>query len=141
MPELSDDSGSEPDVSILGNRGRQIGTAGRALQHPDIETTQDADVRTEDTSVEDEAGLDVGDHEGGDNEDDIDPFDIHGEDEGLEGEDQHEDEQADFGEPLPDPAGQGLKEISNLGRFTVSSHKQGNGVEELRSDDLSQFWQ
>ncbi|KAH7320068.1 anaphase-promoting complex, subunit 10-domain-containing protein [Stachybotrys elegans] len=35
----------------------------------------------------------------------------------------------------------GLKEISNLGRFTVSSHKPGNGVEELRSDDLKQYWQ
>jgi anaphase-promoting complex subunit 10 len=35
----------------------------------------------------------------------------------------------------------GLKEISNLGKFTVSTHKPENGVEELRSDDLTKFWQ
>jgi hypothetical protein len=40
-----------------------------------------------------------------------------------------------------DPHPPGLKEISNLGKFTVSTHKQDNGVEELRSDDLTKFWQ
>ena len=35
----------------------------------------------------------------------------------------------------------GLKEISNLGKITVSSHKIGNGVKELQTDDLKQFWQ
>ncbi|KAM0264738.1 hypothetical protein ACHAQJ_000563 [Trichoderma viride] len=54
--------------------------------------------------------------------------------------DQVEEEQE---EPLPiiDPAVFGLKEISNLGKFTVSSHKPGNGVEQLRSDDLTSYWQ
>lgn len=43
--------------------------------------------------------------------------------------------------PLYDPATVGLKEISNLGKFTVSSHKPGCGIEGLRSDDLKQCWQ
>ena len=43
--------------------------------------------------------------------------------------------------PLFDPATVGLKEISNLGKFTVSSHKPGCGVDELRSDDLKMYWQ
>ncbi|PHH83807.1 hypothetical protein CDD82_34 [Ophiocordyceps australis] len=42
---------------------------------------------------------------------------------------------------LMDPADLGLKEISNLAKFTVSSHKPGCGVAQLRSDDLKQFWQ
>jgi anaphase-promoting complex subunit 10 len=46
------------------------------------------------------------------------------------------------GHPQPfDAAARGLKEISNLGKFTVSSSKQGNGVDELRSDDLRLYWQ
>ncbi|WYZ37189.1 hypothetical protein EsH8_II_000695 [Colletotrichum jinshuiense] len=48
--------------------------------------------------------------------------------------DQHEE--AEF-----DPLTAGLKEISNLGKFTVSSHKQGNGVEQLRHDSLKTYWQ
>jgi hypothetical protein len=44
-------------------------------------------------------------------------------------------------QPQFDPSAAGLKEISNLGKFTVSSYKQGNGVAELRSDDLKQYWQ
>ncbi|KAI2615098.1 anaphase-promoting complex, subunit 10-domain-containing protein [Hypoxylon sp. NC1633] len=35
----------------------------------------------------------------------------------------------------------GLKEISNLASFTVSSYKPGCGVKELLSDDIHQFWQ
>jgi anaphase-promoting complex subunit 10 len=40
-----------------------------------------------------------------------------------------------------DPMAMGLKEINNLAHFGVSSHKPGNGVEELLSDDLDKFWQ
>lgn len=40
-----------------------------------------------------------------------------------------------------DPMLLGLKEINNLAHFSVSSHKPGNGVEELLSDDLSKYWQ
>ena len=35
----------------------------------------------------------------------------------------------------------GLKEISNLASWTVSTCKPGSGVDALRSDDLDQFWQ
>ncbi len=40
-----------------------------------------------------------------------------------------------------DPTSMGLKEINNLAHFGVSSHKPGNGVEELLSDDLDKYWQ
>lgn len=57
-------------------------------------------------------------------------------------EDVEEDDEEEPGEePLMDPTAIGLKEISNLGKFTVSSHKPGSGVEELRSDNLKLFWQ
>jgi anaphase-promoting complex subunit 10 len=62
-------------------------------------------------------------------------------DEYADEEDDVDEEQAQDIAPLFDPATAGLKEISNLARFTVSSHKPGNGVEELKSDDLKQFWQ
>ncbi len=40
-----------------------------------------------------------------------------------------------------DPVALGLKEINNLAHFSVSSHKPGNGVIELLSDDLDKYWQ
>jgi len=40
-----------------------------------------------------------------------------------------------------DPVALGLKEINNLAHFSVSSHKPGNGVKELLSDDLDKYWQ
>lgn len=40
-----------------------------------------------------------------------------------------------------DPTVMGLKEINNLAHFGVSSHKPGNGVDELLSDDLDKYWQ
>lgn len=40
-----------------------------------------------------------------------------------------------------DPMLLGLKEINNLAHFSVSSHKPGNGVEELLHDDLDKYWQ
>ncbi|KAI1269416.1 anaphase-promoting complex, subunit 10-domain-containing protein [Xylariaceae sp. FL1019] len=45
-------------------------------------------------------------------------------------------------EELPfDASAVGLKEISNLASFTVSSYKPGCGVKELRDDDVNQYWQ
>ena len=41
-------------------------------------------------------------------------------------------------EPFPPP---GLKEISSLASWTVSTAKPGNGVAALRSPDTSLFWQ
>jgi len=40
-----------------------------------------------------------------------------------------------------DPAVLGLKEIGNLASWTVSSCKPGCGVDALRDDDTSLFWQ
>lgn len=40
-----------------------------------------------------------------------------------------------------DPSAIGLREINNLAHFGVSSHKPGNGVEELLSEDLDKYWQ
>jgi anaphase-promoting complex subunit 10 len=64
----------------------------------------------------------------------------------AEGQAGEEDDEED-GEPDDhegayfDPTSMGLKEISNLAHFGVSSHKLGNGVEELLSDDLEKYWQ
>ncbi|AEO71022.1 uncharacterized protein THITE_2070828 [Thermothielavioides terrestris NRRL 8126] len=43
--------------------------------------------------------------------------------------------------PVFDPMALGLKEINNLAHFGVSSHRPGNGVAELLSDDLDKYWQ
>ncbi|XXH05232.1 hypothetical protein Hte_011657 [Hypoxylon texense] len=59
-----------------------------------------------------------------------------GEDQGQEEEEDGPDEEPPF-----DPSAAGLKEISNLASFTVSSYKPGCGVKELRDDDINQFWQ
>ncbi|KAI1341790.1 APC10-domain-containing protein [Xylariaceae sp. FL0016] len=53
-----------------------------------------------------------------------------------EEEGDQEEEEAPF-----DASAVGLKEISNLASFTVSSYKPGCGVKELRDDDVNQFWQ
>ena len=59
-----------------------------------------------------------------------------------DGEDiDEDDEDAQDEEAAFDPAAMGLKEISNLASFTVSSYKPGCGVKELRDDDANQFWQ
>ncbi|KAM7199719.1 galactose-binding like protein [Naviculisporaceae sp. PSN 640] len=58
--------------------------------------------------------------------------------------DEEVDEQVESDEALPsdfDAAALGLKEINNLANFGVSSHKPGNGVAELLSDDLDKYWQ
>ncbi|KAL7275181.1 hypothetical protein RUND412_001902 [Rhizina undulata] len=47
-----------------------------------------------------------------------------------------EDEEAANAESL-----EGLKEIGNLASWTVSTAKPGNGVEQLRDEDTSLFWQ
>ncbi|KAH9907780.1 APC10-domain-containing protein [Xylariomycetidae sp. FL2044] len=72
------------------------------------------------------------------------------EDEDTEEGDQDEDENEEANDeeegeaqegPTFDPPAAGLKEISNLASFTVSSYKPGCGVKELRDDDVHQFWQ
>ncbi|KAI8630706.1 anaphase-promoting complex, subunit 10-domain-containing protein [Xylariaceae sp. FL1651] len=51
-------------------------------------------------------------------------------------EDAEEEEEMPF-----DASAIGLKEISNLASFIVSSYKPGCGVKELRDDDVNQYWQ
>ncbi|KAJ2967849.1 hypothetical protein NUW58_g10349 [Xylaria curta] len=56
--------------------------------------------------------------------------------EGGDADDAEEDDEQSF-----DASAVGLKEISNLASFTVSSYKPGCGVKELRDDDANQYWQ
>ncbi|KEY64084.1 hypothetical protein S7711_07446 [Stachybotrys chartarum IBT 7711] len=106
MSMNSDESDSEPDLSVLGMTRPGNGSERHvnSLAYDDETLSQQDQYEAEDTSVEDQA----------------------------------EEQEAIA---LIDPATAGLKEISNLGKFTVSSHKPGNGVEALRSDDLKLFWQ
>lgn len=54
---------------------------------------------------------------------------------------EHIDAGEDMHDTTFDPATMGLKEINNLAHFGVSSHKPGNGVAELLSEDLDKYWQ
>ncbi|KAH7040646.1 anaphase-promoting complex, subunit 10-domain-containing protein [Microdochium trichocladiopsis] len=93
------------------------------LANLDTQQEEDYDVTQED----DEDGVDDVDDEG----------DTKATDDGeQEGEDVGEDDESSF-----DASATGLKEISNLACFTVSSYKPGCGVKELRSDDMNQYWQ
>ncbi|SMQ47527.1 unnamed protein product [Zymoseptoria tritici ST99CH_3D7] len=68
-----------------------------------------------------------------------------GEEQEEDGEEEEEEEEQDDEVPaeleevmFPPP---GLKEISSLASWTVSTAKPGNGVAALRSPDTSMFWQ
>ncbi|KAI1851785.1 hypothetical protein JX265_011020 [Neoarthrinium moseri] len=121
----------------------------RSFPHNNVENAEDDEFSLVDSDEEDvadspevtndddddEDGDDI--NEGGDENGNGDDADATGEedvDEADEGE-EHEEE------PMFDPASVGLKEISNLASFTVSSYKPGCGVKELRDDDVNQFWQ
>ncbi|TWU78886.1 anaphase promoting complex subunit doc1 [Metarhizium rileyi] len=116
MPHDSEESGSEPESSILAlSRGRhhmtdQIRSMNNNMAYDDEVLSQEQ-YQAGDTSLEEQP------------------------------EEESSEEEPEEGANLADPAALGLKEISNLGRFTVSSHKPGNGVDELRSDDLKLYWQ
>ena len=124
MPMESDGSDSEADLSVLAMaRGGRMGmSAPMATAEPtqtdsltfDDDTMSQGQYEPEETSMGGAVELEEG------------------------------EEEQEVGEevvPLVDPSAIGLKEISNLGKFTVSSHKPGNGVNELRHDDLKLFWQ
>ncbi|CAM1509137.1 Fc.00g028760.m01.CDS01 [Cosmosporella sp. VM-42] len=113
MPMPDSDGSSEPDMSVLG------------MARPGVVPEQNI----EDISYGDE------------DEEEISHQQYEAEETSVEEEEDHEVEEEHEIAPLIDPATIGLKEISNLGKFTVSSHKPENGVEELRSDDLKRFWQ
>lgn len=120
----TDDSDSEPDVSALALARAAAVLEQDADDDPfDDEMMSQGQYDADDTSVEDQAVENVVVDADSDEDD---------------GEDEEEEVEV---VPLVDPATIGLKEISNLGKFTVSSHKPGNGVEELRNDDLKLYWQ
>lgn len=113
MPFDSEDSGSEPDVSVLEMARARNGVERQAnTMEYDNQVLSPEHYDVEDTSIEEQV---------------------------VEEEEVDDDNEEAI--HLVDPAAIGLKEISNLGRFTVSSHKPGNGVDELRNDDLKLYWQ
>jgi len=76
------------------------------------------------------------------------PLDEDSEFEDLEDDEEEEDEDdEDVHSTFTDAASKsldslvGLKEIGNLASWTVSTAKPGNGVEQLRDEDTSLFWQ
>lgn len=121
----SDDSGSDPEISVL----EMVRGGGRAaaavLQNVEDDTFEEEE--EEEEEEEDSMSQEI--YERDPEETSLDEHDV---------EEQIEEQAI---EPLLDPSAVGLKEISNLGKFTVSSHKPGSGVEELRSDNLKLFWQ
>ncbi|CAK7205716.1 hypothetical protein SEUCBS139899_008495 [Sporothrix eucalyptigena] len=79
-----------------------------------------------------------------DTEGDVDVDDeMHGPDDDIDADvvDVEVDDDDDGAVISFDPMLLGLKEINNLAHFSVSSHKPGNGVEELLHDDLNKYWQ
>ncbi|RGP75843.1 anaphase-promoting complex subunit 10 [Fusarium sporotrichioides] len=142
MPPADYDGSSsepEPDDSILHGRARPMPAlvqAAALAAHVDNSfngnhAVEEGDARLDQRSVSPE---EYEDENSETEEEDVDEDD-------EDDEDGVDEDQAQEIAPLFDPATAGLKEISNLARFTVSSHKPGNGVEELKSDDLKQFWQ
>ncbi|KAM3439937.1 hypothetical protein MY4824_002444 [Beauveria thailandica] len=130
MPLGSDASDSDPDLSVLamargsGRTGAAQGpTSANTLEEQRLLQQQAEAMAYEDEIMSQEQyeaeETSIGEHV----------------------EEEEEEEEQDEQEVLVDPASIGLKEISNLGKFTVSSHKPGHGVQELRSDDLKLFWQ
>jgi anaphase-promoting complex subunit 10 len=132
----SDESSSEPDLSVLGMtrpgphrvaplsydyaQVRDEGAPGQAVEEEEPEDEEDSYEDVNESMYQGHSGID---------------------DIGVEEQVDTEEEEQEETTPMIDPATAGLKEISNLGRFTVSSHKPGCGVEQLRSDDLKSFWQ
>ncbi|KAG5929849.1 hypothetical protein E4U42_004369 [Claviceps africana] len=132
MPYDSDDTASEPDDSVLAMaRARRTGMDRqmRTMTRDERAASPPRPYDVQDASVEDFA-------EEGHEEADQEEAEVEEDGNGDDDDEEHEEVMH-----LIDPADIGLKEISNLGRFTVSSHKPGSGVEELRSDDLKLFWQ
>ncbi|CAK7225760.1 hypothetical protein SCUCBS95973_005972 [Sporothrix curviconia] len=99
----------------------------------------------DDDDDEEEEGADDGGRDGDEDDEmhgpeDDDDIDVDVNDDGEEVEVEEEEEEEDAAISF-DPMLLGLKEINNLAHFSVSSHKPGNGVEELLHDDLAKYWQ
>ncbi|KAI1078524.1 anaphase-promoting complex, subunit 10-domain-containing protein [Whalleya microplaca] len=119
-------------AELLGNERQRAAELRASLD--DTRDHADDDGFEDDDDARTEEGDDVDVDVGVDEADAADQENEPGNEE--EGEEEvHEDE------PPFDPSAVGLKEISNLASFTVSSYKPGCGVKELRDDDVNQFWQ
>lgn len=128
----SDDSGSDPEVSVL-EMARGGRAAAMALQQQRQQQQQYDHAADEGYEYDESMSQEQYEAE----ETSLEEQEIE-----EQAEDVEDDEEEEPGEePLMDPTAIGLKEISNLGKFTVSSHKPGSGVDELRSDNLKLFWQ
>ncbi|KAK6824734.1 hypothetical protein PG987_012228 [Apiospora arundinis] len=143
----------------MDNRRQLFGAPSR-LDHPSLQSSRRPDGNPWDQHAPsgpssalpprwEQNGQDSGNEEASEEADDLDrDLDENGEgadvdpdeDEGEEGE-GGEDEGQDDDELPFNPSAVGLKEISNLASFTVSSYKPGCGVKELRDDDINLFWQ
>lgn len=124
----------------LGPPVAHAGQIHHGFSHPSQHLRRDDQEHSGDTDSEDETDLDmsegsIDDPELDENYDgvEVDEAEVDGE-EVEEGNETQDD-------VLFDPAAVGLKEISNLASFTVSSYKPGCGVKELRDDDVHQYWQ
>ncbi|EPE06398.1 anaphase-promoting complex subunit 10 [Ophiostoma piceae UAMH 11346] len=136
----------EVDDSMIGrgqHPGRLPGIRDGDLVEADSDDDEDDDPEEgHQLGEEEEEEEDGQEGEMGEEEDDVD---------GVEEDDEGADEYLYLQGDLPDgdeagmlafdPMSLGLKEINNLAHFSVSSHKPGNGVEELLNDDLDKFWQ
>lgn len=116
----------------------------------DIEL-QDEDHDNNNNDLEGESfheGLDEGMQEADDHpEDEHNGVDEHGDEFGFDEDgnriepDEDHEETEQLQHSMFDPSAIGLREINNLAHFGVSSHKPGNGVEELLTEDLDKYWQ
>ncbi|EGO56190.1 hypothetical protein NEUTE1DRAFT_44798 [Neurospora tetrasperma FGSC 2508] len=116
----------------------------------DIEL-QDEDHNDNNNDLEGEdfhEGLDEGMQEAYDHqEDEHNGVDEHGDEYGFDEDgnriepDEDHEETEQLQHSMFDPSAIGLREINNLAHFGVSSHKPGNGVEELLTEDLDKYWQ
>jgi len=113
----------EPAPRGEGHRGTSLGPTG-----------SDDEVDNGDFDVDAPADAEADQTEGIEGEVDPDASEV----EEVEEADEEEEEED---EPIFDASAIGLKEISNLASFTVSSYKPGCGVKELRDDDVNQYWQ
>ncbi|CAK7268040.1 hypothetical protein SEPCBS119000_002852 [Sporothrix epigloea] len=102
------------------------------------ESHENANLEEEEEEVDEDEGDEHVDEE------DEEDADMHGPEDGMDANsemaDDEDDDNDDVGIPF-DPVLLGLKEINNLAHFSVSSHKPGNGVDQLLHDDVATYWQ
>ncbi|KAF8245355.1 APC10-domain-containing protein [Wilcoxina mikolae CBS 423.85] len=114
---------SEPEL-LLGQQQQLQQFQSRAIRHTGhLPTTSDFEEEEEDEAEE-------ADDDDGEEEADVEEEEV--EDASFS---------TDANNKPPSPTLAGLKEIGNLASWTVSTAKPGNGIEQLRDEDTSLFWQ